>query len=730
MAEAHETWKSRLVLPGLLLGSIVITIFIAFSNPVMDLKLDLTDQLFDLRGPISVEDTSSIVIISISQQADQEIPYKYPWPMNLHAKLVEHLNEAGAKAIGFDVLFDKRDNYDLAYDSVFADAIDNYGNVVLGTNIQNTTQGRGQRTRSASLMLVHPNRVLQKANNSRSGIVRAQYDSDGAIRKYILGLKYNGQQMYSLGLELLKLYSDIDSTQIDESEGYLDFGPYKIPKFSNHLMSINYFGPPGSFTRHSFETVIDDSSIVLASEDTTFQINSFTDPEFGLKHTDAFKDKIVLVGATMPELQDLHATPFAEQGAMPGVEMHANAIQTILSGKYIYHINPWLNIALLVIAIAVIVFAIQRLSGLWGFGFYLLLSLSVVGVTVWLFFEFNMVLDVVAMLTALSVGYISTQSYQYIVEQREKRRIEGLFSSYVSPAIVEEMVEEGKEPELGGDEVYMTAFFSDIQSFSTFSEQMPAKTLVRLVNEYLSAMTNIIREHGGTLDKYIGDAIVAFFGAPIPQEDHAYKACVVSQLMQYRLTDLRKKWRNEGEKWPEIVQHMRNRIGINTGVMVTGNMGSESRFNYTMMGDNVNIAARCESGAKQFGVYTMVTSDTKEEAEKYGDRCVFRYLDRIVVKGRTEPVEVFEIMGLREHLDEKNFSCKDKFEEGMAAYQKRNWNKAIELFKESSELEKFIPNDDSFIYTNPSKVYIDRCEVMRENPPPEDWNGVYKMNSK
>jgi len=254
--------------------------------------------------------------------------------------------------------------------------------------------------------------------------------------------------------------------------------------------------------------------------------------------------------------------------------------------------------------------------------------------------------------------------------------------------------------------------------------------LVELINEYLSAMTNIITAHGGTLDKYIGDAIVAFFGAPVPQEDHAYKACVVSQLMQQELSELRDKWRSEGEKWPEIVHNMRNRIGINTGTMITGNMGSESRFNYTVMGDNVNLAARCESGAKRFGVYTMVTGDTKEEAEQYGNRCVFRYLDRIVVKGKTEPVDVYEIMGLRDQLSDQQFACKQKFEEAVATYQQQEWDRAIGLFKESRELEYFIPNDHSFIYTNPSIVYLDRCEVMKENPPPEDWNGVNIMTSK
>jgi adenylate cyclase len=292
------------------------------------------------------------------------------------------------------------------------------------------------------------------------------------------------------------------------------------------------------------------------------------------------------------------------------------------------------------------------------------------------------------------------------------------------------MIESGNEPKLGGDQVYMTAFFCDIQSFSTFSEQLSAEKLVQLINEYLSAMTHILTEHGGTLDKYIGDAIVAFFGAPVAQENHAYKACVVSQLMQLELEKLRKKWENEGNKWPEIVHHMRNRIGINTGQMVTGNMGSESRFNYTMMGDNVNLAARCESGAKQYGVYTMVTGETKHEAEKSGDNCVFRYLDRIVVKGRSRPVDVYEIMALKEHLTEKQHDCKQKFEAGIEAYQQQKWGRATRLFSESFELERFVPDTQSFIHTNPSLVYLNRCKKMKEKPPGKDWNGVYVMASK
>lgn len=689
----------------------------------------MTDRLFELRGPKTIQD-SSIVIVSISQQADQEIPYKYPWPTDIHAKLVKHLNEAGAKAIGFDVIFDKRDNYNLSNDSVFAESIHKYGNVVLGASIQSEGKNRGGGSQSLITRFVKPNSVLMEANVNPLGLVRTRPDQDGTIRKYILDTSYNGEKYYSLGLELLKVVDGIKPENIVETSEEYRLGQYIIPKYSENLTTINYWGGRGTFPTYSYENVIDDSEVVLASEDSSFQTNTFSDPYFGLKQSGVFKDKIVLVGATMPELNDLHPTPFAPQGTMPGVEMHANALKTILSGEFIYHIPLQWNLMILALLIVLVILATRHYTGFWGFAMYVFLGIGCIALTVYEFLEYRLIMDVVAMLAALSVGYITTQSYEYVIEQREKRRIRELFSSYVSPAVVEDMVESGKDPQLGGDEVYITAFFSDIQSFSAFSEKLPAKTLVNLINEYLSAMTDILTDKGGTLDKYIGDAIVAFFGAPVPQEDHAYRACVVSQLMQKRLAELRDKWRSEGEKWPEIVHHMRNRIGINTGKMVTGNMGSESRFNYTMMGDNVNLAARCESGAKQFGVYTMVTGDTKDEAEEYGDRCVFRYLDRIVVKGRTEPVDVYEIMGLREDLDERQFACKERFEEGIEAYKNREWDRAIALFAESKELEKFNPEDAPFISTNPSLVYIDRCKEMKNNPPPDNWNGVYVMTSK
>lgn len=718
------------IFPALAGISILFTIFISYSRPFQQLDLKITDQLFELRGPIAIEDTS-IVLVSISQSADAQIPYKYPWPTKYYAKLIENLNKAGAKAIGIDVIFDKRDQYDHANDSLFAVTLGEYKNVVLAGRISSSLKLRGGGSQSQTQEIVGPNNVLAQANPNQMGLVSVVNDIDDGVRRYLLTQNYGEETYYSFGLELLSLYKNIEKQQIQDKTNYFSLRDYQIPKYSQNTMVINFFGGPGIFATYSFESVIDDSTIFLESEDENFQLNQFSDPDFGLLKEGVFKDKIVLVGATMPELNDFHTTPFAPSRTMPGYETHANAIKTILTGKYIHYANPWVNLLLLSLAVVIIITVTRKTNGIWGFTAFILLGVASVGLVIFEFISFGYIIKATSLLLALAIGYLGTLSYEYLIEQREKKRIRSIFSSYVSPELVNKMIESGQDPQLGGDESYITAFFSDIESFSTFSEKMEAAKLVELINEYLSAMTEIITEEGGTLDKYIGDAIVAFFGAPLRQKDHAYRACVVSQLMQQRLGELREKWREEGEEWPEIVQHMRNRIGLNTGNMITGNMGSSSRFNYTMMGDNVNLAARCESGAKAFGVYTMVTADTKNEAEKFGDRCIFRYLDKTVVKGRTKPVEVYEIMGLKEHITDEQLECKSIFEKGAEAYQNQNWDKAIELFDQSAVLESFKPSDDNpLLSTNPSLVYLKRCKQMKTNPPEADWDGVYVMTSK
>ena len=721
-----DDWWIR---PTIVVVTCLAAILISYSKPFRVLELKVTDQLFEIRGPLDLSD-SPIVLVSISQQADEEIPYKYPWPTKLYAKLIENLNKAGARAIGIDVIFDKPDIQDPRNDSLFAAALSTYGNVILAGDIKVEVRERGAGTGSISRSLVEPIEILKEANPNPYGMVTVYKDGDDAVRRNLLSLEYFDERHLSLVLEVLKEYHGWDDPEITNEEDYFRIGSYRIPKYSRNTMTINYSGPRGNFAEYSFETVIDDSTVVLNSEDEEFQFNDFSDPDYGLLANEVFKDKIVLVGATMEELHDFHATPFAESGNRPGYETHANALQTILTGNFIRNADRWVNLLLVLLFSLTIVAAAGYFSVIWGFVFFLFQSVFITGLTVFEFLNFNYVIEFTGPILATGIGFLGTITYDYLREYREKQRIRDMFSSYVSPALVERMVESGQEPQLGGDEVYITAFFSDIQSFSSFSEQLEPHKLVQLMNEYLSAMTDIITDEGGTLDKYIGDAIVAFFGAPMEQEDHAYRACIASQLMQQRLVELRKKWASEGEEWPEIVHHMQNRIGLNTGLMLTGNMGSNRRFNYTIMGDNVNLAARCETGAKAYGVYTMVTEETKREAEKHGDRCIYRYLDRIVVVGRRQPVKVYELVGLKETLTPSVMECVELFEQGARAYLDQEWEQALRYFEQSAELEPNRPGDERLVKTNPSQVYLERCREMAQDPPGEEWDGVYVMEAK
>jgi adenylate cyclase len=251
-----------------------------------------------------------------------------------------------------------------------------------------------------------------------------------------------------------------------------------------------------------------------------------------------------------------------------------------------------------------------------------------------------------------------------------------------------------------------------------------------LMNEYLTACTDIVTAQGGTLDKYIGDAVVAMFGAPIALPDHAYRACIATQLVHQKVGELREKWQGEGDKWPEIVWKMQSRIGLNSGLATIGNMGSRTRFNYTMMGDNVNLAARMESGAKSWGVYTMVADATKKAAQQHGDRVVFRALARLQVMGREQAVPIHEIVGLKETVAQATHDCIGVFEQGLARYYARDWDGALALFQRSAPLEPNQPKKTPGVKSNPSLEYLRIVADCKTKPPAEDWDGRYVATEK
>ena len=446
-----------------------------------------------------------------------------------------------------------------------------------------------------------------------------------------------------------------------------------------------------------------------------------------------FEDAIVLIGPTEATFQDLSPTPM-DKDPVPKVSVHGNVIKTLSSGIYLTRtLDGKLSSSLLIIVVCLIVGYLAVNSAPWSswVGTIVLLLFVLLGFV--LFYKNHTIMPLAVPATAGASTFFLGLIVMLVVEQKAKGRLKGMFGSYVSADLVEQMVESGEEPHLGGEETAITAFFSDVQAFSSFSELLTPTGLVDLMNEYLTAMTNILQEERGTLDKYIGDAIVAMYGAPIPMEDHAYQSVKTALLMQAKQLELRDKWALEEEKWGKcygLVKQMQTRIGCNTGTATVGNMGALDRFNYTMMGDMVNLAARCESGAKAYGAYIMITEETKLASEKTKDDIAFRYLDKIVVKGRSQPVAMYEPTGFMADLGQETQDCLDCFRQGIDKYLLQDWDGALKMFEKAKELEPNKPGVSPGVKDNPSMILIDRCKVMKENPPGDDWDGVYVMTSK
>ena len=447
-----------------------------------------------------------------------------------------------------------------------------------------------------------------------------------------------------------------------------------------------------------------------------------------------FKDSIVLLGPEEKTFQDLAPTPL-DKASVPKVSVHGNLIKTMTTGKYITRPHKYVDHVATVLVCLVMgllsVYQGNKASLVQAAGILILVGFVVFGL--FTFSNTHFLLPITTPACAgLSTSFIGLAA-MVVIEQKAKGKLKGMFGSYVSSDLVEQMVDSGEEPSLGGEETAITAFFSDVQAFSSFSELLTPTGLVDLMNEYLTAMTNILQEERGTLDKYIGDAIVAMYGAPIPMQDHAYQSVRTAILMQQKQIELRDKWKLEADKWGKchgLVSQMQTRIGCNTGTATVGNMGALDRFNYTMMGDMVNLAARCESGAKAYGAYIMITEETKFASESTKDDIAFRYLDKIVVKGRSQPVAMYEPTGFMSELTQETQDCLDCFRQGIDKYLLQDWDGALNLFEKAKEMEPNKPGVTPGVKDNPSMILIDRCKVMKENPPEADWDGVYVMTTK
>ncbi len=524
----------------------------------------------------------------------------------------------------------------------------------------------------------------------------------------------------------------IQSSQIEPKEK-------KLEALEKEIAKLDEFSK-GSFEDEALlQELLQSSADAISKTKALLAFNQFKIKEAEVERNqylsffEQFEDAIVLVGPTEATFQDLSPTPM-DKDPVPKVSVHGNVIKTLSSGIYLTRtLDGKLSSSLLILFVCLIVGYLAVNSAPWSSWVGTIVLVLFVGLGFVLFSKNHTITPLAVPATAGASTFFLGLIVMLVVEQKAKGRLKGMFGSYVSADLVEQMVESGEEPHLGGEETAITAFFSDVQAFSSFSELLTPTGLVDLMNEYLTAMTNILQEERGTLDKYIGDAIVAMYGAPIPMEDHAYQSVKTALLMQAKQLELRDKWALEEEKWGKcygLVKQMQTRIGCNTGTATVGNMGALDRFNYTMMGDMVNLAARCESGAKAYGAYIMITEETKLASEKTKDDIAFRYLDKIVVKGRSQPVAMYEPTGFMADLSQETQDCLDCFRQGIDKYLLQDWDGALKMFEKAKELEPNKPGISPGVKDNPSMILIDRCKVMKENPPGDDWDGVYVMTSK
>ncbi|MEW6196263.1 MAG: adenylate/guanylate cyclase domain-containing protein [Bacteroidota bacterium] len=736
---------------ALLSAFVVILVTIIFPiTPIQKLELELLDKRFEERGEIKI-DSPKVVIVEISQESFDQIPppnNEWPWPRNLFAKLINNLSNAGAKAIGIDIIMSDTDRLSTANDSLMTDAIIRSGKVVVagkidierealiqklksgGSDFRNFKEGTLYTEYEEGFRSIKQNfdNIFFEADSS-IGIVQIEGDDDGIKRRYhpynLFSLNDSESvKIPSFSFAVLNKYfnRDFNYAAVSEEDDFI-YSQKKIPKFTGATLLINYYGGFKAFPYFKFYEVIDDSTFTSNDE---IEYESGVDEWEIYKEEGTFKDKIVLIGSTMPEDKDIFPVSFSKgksgDNMIPGVEIHATVIQNVLDDNFLYKQSPASEIVS-IIAISLLMFFIVaflkkikfRFSYLLEITVLLLVIISIYGLyklSVYFFINKNMVISVTAPSLAIIFGYITSTVYNYLSERRQNVLIKGMFSQYVNKSVVNELINNPDKLKLGGEKKMLTVLFSDIAGFTTFAERKPPEELVSFINEFLHEMTEIIIRHEGTLDKYLGDAVMAFWGAPIPVEEHAYKACVTSLEMQNKLAELRDKWSKTGE------HQIRIRIGINSGEVIVGNIGGSKRFDYTVLGDDVNLASRLEGANKEYGSNIMISDATYELVR---DKVLVRDLDVIRVKGKSEPTNVYELISTAG--DQKAIAAIDEMHEyfqGLELYRLKSFDSAHDYFKRCYEkLGDF-----------PSKVYKERCEYYLQNPPDKDWDGVFELKSK
>ncbi|OGS96027.1 MAG: guanylate cyclase [Gallionellales bacterium RIFCSPLOWO2_02_FULL_57_47] len=637
----------------------------AFEARTYDLRFK------SLRG--AVPPSADIAIIAIDDKSIAELG-RFPWTRSQYVRLLDRLSAAGAKVLLVDAFFSEKETP--AIDRSFAAAIRKAGNVVLAVPFDFDKQ----------LRVIGSTHSLPEIESAAAGIghINLLPEDDGVNRRNKLLIEENGKLVPSLGL--MGAMTALGEKEFIPGLFEIRLGDRHIPVDGNYSMWINYAGPPGNYPRYSFTDIV----------------NGRIDPAL-------LKGKVLFLGATALGIYDMRVTPFYNN--TPGVEVHAAVADSIISGRFIRRtgLEALLDMALAVVLGLLAFYLTMRLRLHAAIPAVFLLSAGYVWLSYWFFLQghwVSMIYPPLAAMIALAAG----GSFRYLVLDRSAREMRSMFSSYLSAKLVARLEKEPDAAKIGGDNKQVTVLFTDIKGFTSFSETRSPQEVVTRLNEYLAAMVQVIDRFDGTVDKFIGDGIMVYWGAPLAQPDHAKLAVACMLEMKKTMAQLGVNWEKEGVV-PFVI-----RGGALSGEVVAGNIGCHGKkMEYTLIGDTVNQASRLEGTAKYYGVSFLLGESTYLLTR---DTYRYRELDKIRVVGKHVPVTVYELLGT---LSEPEDNRVAKFAAALALYRAHRWEEAEKYF--ASILDE-IPGD------KPSQIYLERCEYYKNNPPPMDWDGVFNRVDK
>jgi len=679
------------------------------SKTIIGLDNKIRDEFFLIRGPIKT--TGNVAIVDIDEKSLTKLG-QWPWSRDVMAKILMNLTKAGAGIIGLDIFFPEIDTKSPAYfvkkyhlniknvidtDKVFANAIYNSPTILgyLFNFENNLTKNVLPNVPAIFIQRNYKNEFLLNAKGYISNIKELQDaaysggfvnmipDIDGVVRYVPLVIKYNGMVYPALSFEMFRIATGIRKVFINYSDAGVDsiqLGKLKIPTDRFGRIFVNYRGDKKSFP-----------------------YISASDIYYGTFDKNLVKGKFILIGTSAAGLFDLRVTPY--NNVYPGVEVHANIIDNLLKGDFLLKpdFSEVLNISVIVGEVLLISLLFYFLNAVFSLLIITILTVGYLYAGYYILFHQGYIINIAVPLIVGIILSLVLTSVNYFIESKKSKKLKKAFAKKVSPKVMEELLK-AEENILEPKDKEISIFFSDIRSFTTLSERLgDPKNVIEMLNIYMTPMVDIIIENQGTIDKFIGDAIMAYWNAPADVKNHADKAVTSAILQQKKLIDVNKTIKEK------FGIEIRVGMGINTNVATVGEMGSIGRADYTIIGDSVNLASRLEGLTKAYKAKIIISEYTKEKlTEKY----IIRELDLVRVKGKHEPVKIFEVLD----FGEKEFP---EYEKALELYRSAKFKEAKEIF------QKLYEKEGDFLYN----LYIDRCEeLIKQNV--TEFDGVYTFTTK